>query len=143
MEHTFAIFADFHQFVLRDAQADWADLADRWTPEAVQAMFVQGPAYVAVGTARDAVVPVVVRVRSSAPMLPAGSGSRRAHGSLPVPTGELVITGVTDNGATGGRVAVPPGSYEVLVQYEGLDTVTPDRMSGEDRYLVDVWPATG
>lgn len=142
MELTFAVFADFHQFVLRDAQSDWADLADRWTPEAVESMFVQGPAYVAVGTARDAVIPVVLRVHAARPTIALGEGSTIARGYLPVPTGELVISGVTDNGATGGRIALPPGAYELLVQYEGLDTVSSDGLSGDDRYLIDIWPAT-
>jgi hypothetical protein len=40
VEREFEVFADFHQFLVRDPSADWGDL--RWPPEAVDEMFVQG-----------------------------------------------------------------------------------------------------
>jgi hypothetical protein len=59
VEREFEVFADFHQFLIRDPSADWGDL--RWSPQAVDEMFVQGDGYVAVGTARNMAVPVTVR----------------------------------------------------------------------------------
>jgi hypothetical protein len=106
MRRNFALFADFHQFVLRDAEADWGDLADRWTPDAVKEMFVQGDGYLAVGTARDTVVPVTVRIQQSEPADRPKGADQIVSARLPLPSGELVVGGVTDNEASGGRIAV-------------------------------------
>ena len=117
------------------------DLADRWTQETVEAMFVQGDGYVAVGTARNTTVPVTISVEDSKPATPPDGADRTAAGRLSVPAGELVVTGVTDNGASGGRIAIPPGDYEVTVFFRGLDSVSEDGLSGDDRYEVVLWPA--
>ena len=41
LERTLDIFADYFQFLVEDSTAGWEDVADRWTPEAVEAMFIE------------------------------------------------------------------------------------------------------
>lgn len=139
-EHRFDLLADFHQFLLLDASGAFEDLHLRWSEEAVQEMFVQGDDYVAVGTARNMPVPVVVRVRDEAPDGVPLDVDRVREGRLPLPSGELIVTGVTDNELSGGRITVAPGDYDVRVLYRGLDTLSEDGLEGEDSYEVDLWP---
>jgi len=141
MEAQFEVFADFHQFLARDADADWQDLADRWTPDAVDASFVQGDGYVAVGTARDMIVPVTVRLLSGGgSVTDQGTWDGCREGELAVLSGRLIVQGVTDNGASGGIVHVPPARYRVRVRFGGLDTISEDGLRGDDHYAIELTP---
>jgi hypothetical protein len=142
VEQNFDLFADYFQFLVRDADAEWEDLADRWTPQAVEAMFIQGDGYVAVGTVRNMNVPVTVKTVDPEPELEAGEWDRIVKGGLVVESGEVIVTGVTDNGLSGGRLAVAPGSYHVRALYGGLATVSADGLQGDDRYVIELWPAS-
>jgi hypothetical protein len=137
---SFDLMADFHQFVVHDSNGDWSDLPDRWTEETVEAMFVQGEDYIAVGTARDMKVPVTIRVHPAEPPIERADHDRVAAGKLSVPSGVVVVTGITDNELTGGRLVVDPGLYRVRVQYSGLGSISADGLSGDDRYVVELWP---
>lgn len=142
LERTFDVFADYFQFLVKDSDADWGDLADRWTPDAVQAMFIQGDGYVAIGTARNMTVPVRVRIAQEAPSLDLHEWERVQEGTLTVSDGELQITGITDNGMSGGLIPIAPGVYHLRALYAGLNTVSGDGLSGSDRYEIELWPAT-
>lgn len=115
-------------------------MADRWTPDAVEAMFIQGDGYVAIGTARDMKVPVTVRLASAEPRVDPNEWDRVVEGTLIVRSRELMITGVTDNGMSGGKIAIAPGDYHLRALYAGLKTVSPDGLSGNDRYVIELWP---
>jgi hypothetical protein len=138
MIRDFDLFADYHQFLVHDSACDWEDLPDRWTDETVEAMFIQGDGYVAVGTARDMTVPVEVRIDESEKELPNGGWDRIACGELEVPTGEIVVTGVTDGARSGGRLKVAPGEYRVRVLFAGLDSLSEDGLDGDDHYVVEL-----
>lgn len=134
MEVEFNIFTDFNQFVVFDSAADWGDLYEKWTDETVQSMFIQGDGYIAVGTMRAFYAPVVVRLASDHPL--AIRADKTAHGILAVPSGTLEVSGVTDGGASGGRVNVPPGTYRVSVDYLNLGSIDADEITGDDRYII-------
>jgi hypothetical protein len=59
-----------------------------------------------------------------------------------VPSGVLLISGVTDNELSGGRVAVPKGNFRLRVVFQGRDSVAEDGLSGNDRYLIELWPVS-
>ena len=140
VERNFDVFADFHQFLVRDAAANWDHLADQWSAEAVDDMYVQGEGYIAVGTARNMPVPVTVRIVDLL-REPEGTWDRSRNGTLRIMSGELVVEGVTDNGASGGRLRVPVGDYAVRVLYGGLETLSQDGVEGDDRYVVELAPS--
>jgi len=140
-ERTFDLFADFHQFIVCDRDADWSSVADRWTEGSVEAMFVQSDDYIAVGTARNMPVPVTIRILDQEPQRPENECDRVVRGRLNLPSGQVVVTGVTDNGATGGSLPVKPGPYDVRVLYAGLQTISADGLSGADKYTVVLWPS--
>lgn len=97
-------------------------------------MFVQGDRYIAVGTARDFQAPVLIRLDSERSFT--GSMDRVMTGTLEVPSGVVEISGPTDNGMTGGKVEVPPGTYRVEVQYFNLESLDDDGIEGDDRYMI-------
>lgn len=139
MERTFNILADFHQILLRDVGADWVSLADLWTSKTIREGLVQGPGFLALATARDTLVPLTIRVELGQPSLTEGF-DRVAIGRLSLPNGELVVTGITDGGASGGSLRVRPGDYAVRVLFGSLDTLSADGLSGGDHYVVELWP---
>lgn len=105
-------------------------------------MFIQGDGYVAIGTARNMTVPVTVRIATEAPGLDLKEWERIQEGTLAVSGGELQITGVTDNGMSGGTIPIAPGEYHLRALYAGLNTLSRDGLSGSDRYVIELWPAT-
>lgn len=52
----------------------------------------------------------------------------------------LEISGVTDNGLSGGKLTVEPGEYSVRVDYLNLDSVDQDEIEGDDQYVVTLQP---
>jgi hypothetical protein len=140
LDRTFEVFADYFQFLVQDSGSDWEDLADRWTPEAVQAMFIQGDGYVAIGTARNMNVPVTVRIRAEEPSLDPEEWDRVVQGALVLRSGELQITGVSDNGMSGGKIPIERGEYHLRALYAGLNSLSANGLSGNDRYVIELWP---
>lgn len=134
MEVEFNIFTDFNQFIVFDSRADWGDLYEKWTDETIRAMFVQGDGYIAVGTMRRFEAPVVVRLADS--IQPAENADKTQQGMLSIPSGVLEVAGITDGGASGGTLNVPPGDYRVNIDYLNLDSMDAEQISGEDRYVV-------
>ena len=139
-QHQFDVFADFNQFVVCDSNADWSDLPDRWTSDALDNMFVVGPGYVAIGTARNMHVPVTVRLFDRRPDPAPDRWDKRNEAEIDLASGEALVTGVTDNGVSGGRVQIPAGQYRLRALYSGLHSLSEDGLSGDDRYVVELWP---
>jgi hypothetical protein len=140
VESRLSVFADYHQFVVADARSRLRGLAGGWTEEAIERGHVPGADYVAVATARDVRVPVTLRVLGGAPEAAAG-WDRVAETALELPSGELVVSAVTDARGEGQRIRVPPGSYRARLLADGLETVSADGLSGSDRYVVELWRA--
>jgi len=134
VEAEFNISTDFNQFIVFDSTADWDDLYEKWTDETIESMFVQGDGYIAIGTKRAYEAPVVIRFESDRPV--PGSVDKTAHGVLDVPSGALEVSGITDNGLSGGTVHVPPGRYFVSVDYLNLGSIDAEELTGDDRYVI-------
>lgn len=86
------------------------------------------------GTARDFDAPVLIRLDSERSFT--GSVDRVMTGTLEVPSGVVEVSGPTDNGFSGGKVEVPPGTYRVEVQYFNLELIGDDGIEGDDRYMI-------
>jgi hypothetical protein len=139
VEAEFNTFTDFNQFIVVDSNTDWGDLYEKWTDETIESMFVQGNGYIAVGTMRNLYAPVLIRLESNRPV--PGSVDKTARGVLDVPSGALRVSGVTDNGLSGGTVHVPPGTYRVLVEYLNLGSIDDLGIEGDDRYVITLTKA--
>jgi len=103
-------------------------------------MFIQGQGYVAIGTARNLNVPVTVRITPEEPHLDLQQWDRVIQSGLVANSDELRITGVTDNGMSGGTIPIEPGGYHVRILFAGLNTVSENGLSGDDRYVIELWP---
>ncbi|RAX17677.1 hypothetical protein DC347_05685 [Pseudarthrobacter sp. AG30] len=137
MDAEYNVMADFHQFTVSDPTADFGDLWAKWTDETIDAMFVQGDRYIAIGTMRNMYAPVLIRLDSERSFT--GRVDKVATGVLEVPSGVVEVSGSTDNGMSGGKVKVPPGTYRVEVQYFNLDSISDDGLEGDDRYMITLF----
>jgi hypothetical protein len=137
----FNIFADFNQFLVCSEGADWDDLYEKWSPTAVEEMIVCGTDYIAVGTARPAHVPVIIRIVDTPP--PPDTTAQLVHEcEIVVNADRVEITGVTDNGMSGGFMEARQGLYNARVSYYDLNSVDESGLQGRDRYTVELWPTS-
>jgi hypothetical protein len=138
-EAEYNLFTDYNQFVVFDSsRANWGN--DLWTDQELEAMFIQGDGYITVGTRRRFSAPVTVRVLEGD--APAVKADKTQRGTLSIPSGVLEVSGVSDNGLSGGKLTVEPGEYSVRVDYLNLDSVDEDEIEGDDRYIVTLQPLT-
>lgn len=138
--HPFTLFADYHQFYLQDESAE-GDLSMAWTEEAERRRLAVAPGAVGIGTARAMDVPVTLEIHTQAPPPAPAAFELVVECALQVDSGRIVVAGCTDYFPDAARVAVAPGSYRVRACHAGLDTVSADELDGDDRYLVQLWPA--
>ena len=138
--HTLELFADYFQFYLQDEQAT-GDLSDAWDDAAVERMLATAPGVVGLGTVRNMDVPVTLEILDAAPDHDPAAFDHVVEGSLDVATGPLVVAGCTDYLPDAARFPIAPGSYRVRLSCSGLDTLSEDGLDGQDRYLVQLWPA--
>lgn len=135
----FNVFADFNQFVVCGEGADWGDLYEKWTDSTIEEMIVCNTNYIAVGTARAYYVPVTIRI-AKVPFQTDLTAQRVHECRMVVNADRVEITGVTDNGLSGGYVDISRGEYQVRVSYYDLNTVDESGLQGQDRYTVELWP---
>jgi hypothetical protein len=138
---SFELFADYFQFYLQDESAE-GNLSEAWTPEAVARLLAVAPGVVGVGTVRNTDVPVTVEVLEAEPEQDFAAWDHVTECSLDVPSGRIVVAGCTDYFPDAARVEVHPGSYRARVSYGALSTLSENGLDGEDRYRVQLWPAS-
>ena len=136
----YQLFADYHQFYLQDESAE-GNLEDSWTEEANARLLAVAPGTIGVGTVRSMDVPVTVEVHATEPEFDADLWDLVTECTLEVPTGRIVIAGCTDYFPDAARIEIEPGVYRARVSYGDLDTLSEDRLDGDDRYRVQLWPA--
>jgi hypothetical protein len=131
------LFADYFQFCLQDEDVD-TDWSDAWTEEAVSRMLAVAPRAVAVGTARNMDVPVVVELHDAEPDRDFQAWERVAECALEVVSHSIVIMG-NEYFPEAPRMNVSAGLYRVRVAYAGLSSISEDGLTGDDRYRVQLW----
>jgi hypothetical protein len=138
--HQLRLFADYHQFHLRD-EAAGGDLSDAWSQAAVERMLAVSDGVVGIGTVRDMDVPVTIEFLEAEPAVDLASFDHVVEGSLVVSRGPLLVAGCTDPLPDAARFDLKPGTYRVRLSASGFDTLSDDGLDGEDRYLVQLWQA--
>ncbi|CAA2100197.1 hypothetical protein [Variovorax paradoxus] len=136
----FTLFADYFQFYIQDESAD-SDLSDAWTEEAVERMLAVEAGVVGIGTARNMDVPVTVEILDAPPPLEPDRWDHIVECTLVNGSANLAIAGCTDYFPDAARIPAPPGTYRLRACYAGLDTLSEDGLEGDDRYLLQLWPA--
>jgi hypothetical protein len=134
-----ALFADYHQVYLSDA-VNPPTLPDEWRDEDLRRRVTLADRALVLSTARNMEVPVTVELHAARPMPDLALVDHAVEASLRVPSGKLVIAGLTDEMKTAARIAVPKGELRVLVLFTGLGSLSEDGLAGDDRYTVHLWP---
>jgi hypothetical protein len=130
------LFADYYQFYLQDDYPRFGDLSHAWTQEAIDRLIAVGDHVVGIGTVRNMDVQVRIVVDSKLPNLDSKAWDKINRASLVCDTGRIVIAGCTDYFPDATRLNIEPGMYDVLVGYRNLDSLSEDRMDGNDSYHI-------
>lgn len=134
------VFADYHQFYLQDDDARFGDLSDAWTPEATEQMIAVAEHIVGIGTARNMNVPVRIEVGPELPSLDCSQWDKINQASLICDSGCIVVAGCTDYFPDARRLTVTPGTYDVLVGYKNLESLSENGLEGHDSYHLFLAP---
>ena len=130
------IFADYHQFYLQDDDDRYGNLSDAWTPEATDRLMAVAERVVGIGTVRNMNVPVQIEVGPQLPTLDHSRWDKVNRASLVCETGRIVVAGCTDYFPDARRISVSPGTYDVLVGYKNLESLSQDGLEGNDSYHI-------
>ena len=133
-----SLFADYFQFYIQDEGAT-GDLSDSWNEEAVARLLAVAPGTIGIGTVRNMNVPVVLEIHDQQPADDLAKWDHVVEAELNIPSGRIVVAGCTDYFPDAKRVEVSPGRYRAQISYGGLDTLSENGLSGEDRYRVQLW----
>lgn len=133
----------FDEKAFAEAIATWVDVV--LSPEAHARHLGVAHGTLCILTARNFTVPLDIEIRPVPLPRPqdVAAWDHIVEASLDLPSGCLLVRGATDGLEEHGTIAVAPGMYRARVSYGGITTVSEDRLDGEDRYRVALWPAPG
>lgn len=132
------LFADYFQIYLRDE--GHPDLPDDYTDRTLARRLTAGSYAIILHTVRNTTVPIRVEWHGQRPLPDIDAYQHVVEVSFECPSGQLVLAGLTDYEPTAPRLAVRAGPLGVRVNLAGLDTLSEDGLSGNDHYLVQLWP---
>lgn len=137
MEYKLVLFADYHQFLVRDLLSQAPGELEFHDGE-IARFFSQGDSYLVVFTARNVDVPVVVRFLESESPCQLDEWDHVVDCSIELPTGSFGLESFA--GELVLRHALDAGWYRVRLMISGLSTLSDDGLDGEDRYVLEFWP---
>lgn len=134
------IFADYFQFHLFDETMN-PDFAEEWSPFAVDNLMAITNGGIGIGTARNMVVPVHIKIHDAEPKLREDLNSvfQINETDVSIASGKLVVMGCTDYFPDAKRIELGKGNFRLRVYYCGLDTVSEDGLDGSDSYEMEIW----
>ena len=138
MKRSYTIYADYHQFYLRDEERAPSE-PSAFTQADAERRIKADPFVVIVQRERNMTVPVEFEIAEGAPPLALENWDHVAEASLEVPSGRLGIEECMGNRVDG--FVVTPGSYRVRFCCAGLTTLSEDGLEGNDRYAIALWAA--
>lgn len=133
------LFADYHQVYLCDA-VDPPRLPEEWLDDHLRQRVNLVDRALVLSTARNVDVPLKVELHTARPTPDLALVDHAVECSLLVPSGKIIIAGLTDDIKTARQVAVPAGELRTLVLFAGLATLSEDGLEGDDHYTVHLWP---
>jgi hypothetical protein len=103
------LFADYHQLYLCDAVKP-PQLPEEWPEGHLRQRVNLADRALVVSTARNVEVPLKVELHKARPTADLAQVDHAVECSLRVPSGKLIIAGLTDDIKTATQVAVPAGN---------------------------------
>ncbi|MDQ8754941.1 hypothetical protein RCO27_01750 [Sphingosinicella sp. LHD-64] len=137
--HELEVFADYFQFYVCD-EARNTDTGEVWDHGTVDRMLATGPDLIAIGTARNMGVPVLLEIHATPPADDFDAWERVIECSFAAPSGTIVVAGCTEYYPDCPRFSVEPGDYAARISYAGLTDLSENGLEGNDRYRVQLWP---
>ena len=134
------LFADYFQFYLLDDNDGLISAAKIWTREGSERKLAAGPGIIAIGTARNMNVPVIIKVQSDESLEEFEKWDKVNECSLTVNSGKIVVMGATDYYDDAARINVQPGTYRVRIHYGSLESISENGLDGDDHYELILWP---
>lgn len=132
------VFADYNSFMVQDETAQLEP--DRaWTRALLADMIAARDDVVGVGTARRTTVPVVLDVRTQAPVNDFDGWDHVTEAGLHIESGTVIVSMLDYTDAVP-RITVPAGSYTARVYATGFGTISSDGIHGDDLYHLVLWP---
>jgi hypothetical protein len=133
------VFADYGSFFVQDDLArpdpDRAFITDQ-----MNNLIAATDGAIGVGTARRMTLPVILDIRAEAPDdVDLEEWDHVTESGLRVSSGRILVSKF-DYRPQIPRIDVPPGDYTARVCATGFDTITEDRIHGNDMYHVILWP---
>ena len=136
-----SLFADYYQFYIQDDDESVGDLSEAWTKEATDKLIAASDRVIGVGTVRNMDVPVYVNIVDKLPEIREEDWDRINKTSIECRTGRFVIAGCTDYLPHARRIEVSPGTYDAIVGYKDLNSLSDDGLDGEDSYHLFLAPS--
>jgi hypothetical protein len=137
------LFADYFQFYLQDDSTEIPTLLeDLWTKQTLADMCALEPGFVAVSTVRNMSVPVTIEIRESLHQTEADLSSydHVVECSIVIKTGQMVVMGCGQYYPGALRIPLTPGTYQITLYYQALDTLRENGLEGDDHYTIVVSP---
>lgn len=132
------VFADYGSFFVQDDTAR-PDPDRAFLKGLMNDLVAADDGVLGVGTARRMTLPVVLDVRAEAPGDDLGGWDHVTESGLRVASGRILVSKFDYRPAVP-RTAVPSGDYTARVYAKGFDSISEDRVQGEDLYRVVLWP---
>lgn len=137
----FIVNTNHYQFHLKDA-ASTPNYSRLWNDHNLPYMLAVAPGIMAVGTARyGGPTRVDIQIVETAPSIDLREWDQAMQCSILFPSGHLHLE-VPESGISSPEIIVAPGTYQALVLYGNLDSITDNTLlSGEDHYKIILRPA--
>jgi hypothetical protein len=133
------VYPEYFQFYLQDAREE-LDIAEEW--EGAEETFVVATGRVlGVRTARDQDSPVTIEISDMEPDEDLDEWDHVVDCSIEIPSGELIVSGPTEDLYHAQRIQLMPGIYCARVYFGMLEEVDDDGFEGDDFYKVTLWPS--
>lgn len=133
------LFADYFQFFLCDENN--SQLPEDYSEESIRQRLIMAPHAAIVHAARNADVDVLVEWHDERPALELAAFDHVVEAGFSTDSGRLMLAGLMDYTETSARLQVPVGPVGLRVSMSGFETIDQTGLEGQDRYLLQLWPA--
>lgn len=133
------LFADYFQFFLCDENN--SQLPEDYSEESIRQRLIMAPQAAIVHAARNADVDVLVEWHDERPAPELAAFDHVVEAGFFTDSGRLMLAGLMDYTETSDRLQVPVGPVGLRVSMSGFETIDQTGLEGQDRYLLQLWPA--